>query len=174
MSASRLRHIRKGMRRSYDFKFKLKVIREAEQTNNCAAARKFNITENNVRRWRQQKNDLANSSDTRTAFRGPKTGRFDEIDAEVVKYVTDMRREGFPVTRQSIQFKGREIARNFSVSEFKASAGWCTRMMRRKGSVLFLLYFLNFLSFISLSTRMGRRESSYIRSRLIFGLIWHV
>jgi hypothetical protein len=127
------------MRRSYDFKFKLKVIREAEETNNCAAARKFKVTENNVRRWRQQKTDLSNSSGTRTAFRGPKKGRFDEIDTEVVKYVTDMRREGFPVTRESIQFKGMEIARNLSISEFKASAGWCTRMMRRNGSVLYYI-----------------------------------
>jgi hypothetical protein len=156
------------MRRSYDFKFKLEVIREAEQTNNCAAARKFNVTENNVRRWRQQKNDLSSSSDTRTAFRGPKRGRFDEIDVEVVKYVTNMRREGFPVTRESIQFKGREVARSLSISEFKASAGWCTRMMRRKGSVLFLLQSLNFLSFI-FSVPEGEGGS-----RLIFGLIWHV
>lgn len=139
MSASNPRRIHKEMRRSYDFKFKLKVIREAEETNNCAAARKFNVTENNVRRWRQQKTDLSNSSGTRTAFRGPKKGRFDEIDTEVVKYVTDMRREGFPVTRESIQFKGMEIARNLSISEFKASAGWCTRMMRRNGSVLYYI-----------------------------------
>jgi transposase-like protein len=143
------------MRRSYDFKFKLKVIREAEKTNNCAAARKFNVTENNVRRWRQQKNDLSNSSGTRTAFRGPKKGRFDEIEVEVVKYINDIRREGFPVTRESVQFKGREVARNLSISQFKASTGWCTRMMRRNGCVVFIV-FLNFLS-----TRMGRGQSTY-------------
>jgi hypothetical protein len=55
------------------------VILEAEETHNCVAARKFNVTENNVRRWQQQKNDLLNSSDTRKAFRGPKRGRFSEI-----------------------------------------------------------------------------------------------
>jgi len=29
---------------------------------------------------------------------GKKEGRFEEIEVEVVKYVTDMRRNGFPVT----------------------------------------------------------------------------
>jgi hypothetical protein len=38
----------KGLRRSYDSNFKLMVICESEKTNNCAAARKFSITENNV------------------------------------------------------------------------------------------------------------------------------
>jgi len=115
-------------------------VKQKKQTN-CAAARKFSVTENNVKRWRQQKNDLLNSSGTRTAFRGPKKGRFDEIEVEVVKYVTDMRREGFPVTRESIQFKGREVARNLSISQFKASASWCTRVRRRNGSVVFVLHF---------------------------------
>jgi hypothetical protein len=122
------------------------VILEAEETNNCVAAKKFHVTENNVRRWRQQKNDLLNSSGTRKAFRGPKRGRFGEIEIEVAKYVADMRREGFPVTMESIQVKGREIARNLYIREFKASMSWCKRMMRRKWLVLllnFLFFFLN-------------------------------
>jgi hypothetical protein len=36
--------------------------------NNCAAARKFSITENNVRRWQQQKDELLNAHSTRMAF----------------------------------------------------------------------------------------------------------
>jgi hypothetical protein len=34
-----------------------------------------------------------------------KKGRFEEIEVEVVKYVTDNRRNGFPVTEESIQIK---------------------------------------------------------------------
>jgi hypothetical protein len=48
------------------------VICEAEKTNNCAAARKFSITENNVRRYQQQKDELSNAHSTRMAFREPK------------------------------------------------------------------------------------------------------
>jgi len=85
-----------------------------------------------MRRWRQQKNDFLNGSGTRKAFRGPKRERFGEIEIGVARYVADMRREGFPVTLESIQVKGREIATNLYISEFKASMSWCKRMMRRK------------------------------------------
>lgn len=36
---------------------------------------------------------------------GKKKGRFEEIEVEVVKYVTYMRRNGFHVTQESIQIK---------------------------------------------------------------------
>jgi hypothetical protein len=94
----------KGLRRSYDSNFKLTVIREAEK-NSCAAARKFSTTENNVRCWRQQKDELSNAHSTRMAFRGPKKGRFNEIGVIVVKFITEMRLRGFPVTRE--QFRSR-------------------------------------------------------------------
>jgi DNA-binding transcriptional regulator YiaG len=111
------------------------VIREAEKTNNCAAARNFSITENNVRRWRQQKDELSNAHCTRMAFRGPKKGRFNEIDVSVVKFITAMRLQGFPVTREAIYIKGQEIARSLNISEdqFKGSMGWCKRMMLQNG-----------------------------------------
>ena len=70
------------------------VTLEAEETNNCAAARKFNVTENNVRRLRQQNNYLLCDSSTRKAFRGPKGGIFGEIEIQVGKYVTQMRQGG--------------------------------------------------------------------------------
>lgn len=56
--------IGKGIRKSYDSNFKIMVIRAAEVTNNCTAARKFGITENNVSRWRQQKEKLLNAHST--------------------------------------------------------------------------------------------------------------
>jgi hypothetical protein len=42
------RHNNKALIRIYDSNFKMMVIREAEKTQNCAATRKFSITENNV------------------------------------------------------------------------------------------------------------------------------
>jgi transposase-like protein len=44
--------IPKSMRWSYDAHFKSMVIKHAEETNNCATARKFGVAESNVRRWR--------------------------------------------------------------------------------------------------------------------------
>ncbi|XP_013788056.1 uncharacterized protein LOC106471975 isoform X2 [Limulus polyphemus] len=130
--------INKGLRRSYDANLKIMVVHEAEKTNNCTAARKFGVTENNVRRWRKQKTQLLNAHSTRKAFRGPKNGRYEELDECVVQYVKGMRDKGFPITREVIQFKGKEIAKSLNISEteFKASLGWCKRMMKRNGLAL--------------------------------------
>jgi transposase-like protein len=48
--------IPKSMHWSYNANFKFMVIKHAEETNNCATARKFGVAEPNVRRWRKQKN----------------------------------------------------------------------------------------------------------------------
>jgi hypothetical protein len=39
-----------GLRRNYYTNFKLMVINQAEAMKNCAAGRKFGVTEGNVRR----------------------------------------------------------------------------------------------------------------------------
>jgi transposase-like protein len=39
-------------RRKYEASFKLKVIKMAKESNSCAAARGFDITEKMVREWR--------------------------------------------------------------------------------------------------------------------------
>ena len=38
-----------------------------------------------------------------------------------------------PITRAVIQLKALEIARELNITGFKASLGWCRRMMRRNG-----------------------------------------
>jgi hypothetical protein len=42
-----------------------------------------------------------------------------------------MRREVFPVARESIQIQGREIIPNLNTHDFKANMGWYKGMMRR-------------------------------------------
>jgi hypothetical protein len=69
------------------------------------------------------------------AFRGPKKGRFNEIDVSVIKFITEMCLQGFPVAKEAVQIKGQEIARSLNISEdkLKGSMGWCKRMMRQNG-----------------------------------------
>jgi hypothetical protein len=40
-------NISKGVRHSYDAKFKIMVIKHAEQKNNCEATRKYGVSEAN-------------------------------------------------------------------------------------------------------------------------------
>ena len=52
-------------RKQYTAAFKLQVIKAAEETNNCAAAREFSVSEKLVRDWRKishKLNNMPNSS----------------------------------------------------------------------------------------------------------------
>lgn len=123
----------RGVRRSYDAGFKLMVVEYAESTNNCQAAKQFGVLEKNVRDWRKVKPQLQNAHAMRRAFRGPKNGRFALVDQRVAEYVRYMQAKGDPITREAMQLKALEIAQEMNIPEkgFKASLGWCRRMMRR-------------------------------------------
>jgi hypothetical protein len=64
--------------------FKLKVIDYAEKHGNRAAEREFSVTEFNVRDWRKQKLALQNTNWSRKACRGPKSGKFPELEDELL------------------------------------------------------------------------------------------
>lgn len=137
-SGSKIGQVNRQLRRSYDVNFKMMVINEAESSNNCKAAVKYGVTECNVRRWRAQKDRLKNAHSQRKAFRGPQSGRFQELDRRVCAYVDEKRKDGMPISRAVIQLKAVEIAKelNIPTADFKASLGWCKRMMRRNGLTL--------------------------------------
>ena len=137
-SASKVGQINQHVRNSYDANFKLMVVNEAESSNNCKAAKKFGVTECNVRRWRAQKERLKNTNSQRKAFRGPQSGKFAELDDRIYEYVIEKRRDAMPITRGIIRLRALKLAKelNIPTNEFKASTGWCTRMMRRKGLTL--------------------------------------
>lgn len=111
------------------------VVNEAERTNNVRAGKRYDVTECNVRRWRSQKDELKNAHSERRGYRGPQTGHFTEIDRRVCDYVTEKRNEGMPIPRAVMQQKALEVATELNIAraEFKASMGWCRRMMRRNG-----------------------------------------
>jgi transposase-like protein len=130
--------IPKSVRWSCNANFKLMVIKREEETNNCATARKFGVAEPNVRRWRKQKELLKGASSTRKAFRGPKHGNFNAVDEKVLEFVLEKRKNGLPVTRETIRMKALEIATSLKIQrqDFKASNGWVARFMCRKGLAL--------------------------------------
>uniref|UniRef100_A0A3Q2X9R6 Pogo transposable element derived with KRAB domain n=2 Tax=Hippocampus comes TaxID=109280 RepID=A0A3Q2X9R6_HIPCM len=137
-SGSKIGQVNRQLRRSYDVNFKMMVINEAESSNNCKAAVKYGVTECNVRRWRAQKDDFKNAHGQRKAFRGPRSGRFQELDRRVCAYVDEKRKNGMPISRAFIRLTAVEIAKelNIPTADFKASLGWCRRMMRRNGLTL--------------------------------------
>jgi transposase-like protein len=101
--------IPKSMRWSYDANFKLKVIRHAEETNNCTTAQKFGVMDLKVRHWRKQKL-LKGANSTQKAFRGPKHGNFNAADKKVLEFVLEKRKNGLPITRETIRMKALDTA----------------------------------------------------------------
>jgi hypothetical protein len=101
--------ISSGSKRRYHANFKMMAINYAEVTNNCAAGRKFDVTEANVRRWRQTKEKLRNANSSRKSFSRPKTGRFHDLEQRAIQYVREKRNEGFPITREIIRTKALEL-----------------------------------------------------------------
>ncbi|XP_068179080.1 uncharacterized protein [Antennarius striatus] len=134
-SVSKIGQANQQLRRSYDRNFKMMVINEAESSNNCKAAVKYGVPECNVRRWRAQKDRLKNAHSQRKTFRGPQSGRFQELDRRVFAYVDEKRKDGMPISRAVIQLMALEIAEelNIPTADFKASLNWCNGMMRRNG-----------------------------------------
>uniref|UniRef100_A0A147BBU3 Putative tigger transposase n=1 Tax=Ixodes ricinus TaxID=34613 RepID=A0A147BBU3_IXORI len=132
--------VEKGMARyaSYTSGFKLQVVEHAIEHGNRAAARHFGVEEVRVRYWKRQREKLQAAEKTRRAFRGPKQGKFPRVEEEVLKYVTNLRKEGRAVSREVLQNHARTIAKRhgISVRDFRASDGWITRFMQRNGLCL--------------------------------------
>lgn len=119
----------------YDSALKRKVIVYAEKHGNRAAGRTFGTSEANVRRWRNDRHSIFSCKATTKCFTGPKKGRYPQVDEAVLCFVSEMRAQGLPVTRQAMRLKAGEMARTLGVDEtkFKATRGWCDRFMRRAG-----------------------------------------
>jgi hypothetical protein len=63
---------------------KLKVIEYTEKHGNRAAGHEFNVSEFNVQYWKKQKDALLNTTKSRKAFQGPKSGKFHELEDELL------------------------------------------------------------------------------------------
>ena len=96
--ASLASQVNDKMRRSYDVNFKLRAICEAQQTNNVQAARKFGVSNANIQLWRKNEEKFRSARASRKASRGPKTGKFQDTDRLVCKYIHDKRNQGYPVS----------------------------------------------------------------------------
>lgn len=119
----------------YTTAFKLKVIEVAEKKNNCVAAREFCVSEKLVRDWRKISNKLQTMPKQKCANRG-KPSKWPQLEKKVAEWVLENRQNGNCVTRGALRIHARKEAKKDGISDFKASAGWCTRFMRRYDLVL--------------------------------------
>ncbi|KAL1468255.1 hypothetical protein MTO96_025563 [Rhipicephalus appendiculatus] len=88
-----------------------------------------------IRYWKKQREKLMATNSTRRAFRGPKTGKFPDVEKAVLEYVRDMRKDGCAVSLDMVRTQARTVSRRLGIAtkDFRASSGWTTRFMRRNG-----------------------------------------
>ena len=116
--------------KKFTAKFKLQVVAVAEETNNVQAANRFDIGESNVRNWRKQKEKLKKTPSYKYALRGSKC-KWPFLDNKVATWVSENRECGYNITRNAIRLYALKEARKQGIPEFIASAGWCTRFLKR-------------------------------------------
>ncbi|KAH8035938.1 hypothetical protein HPB51_013479 [Rhipicephalus microplus] len=92
-----------GRYASFTAAFKLKALDYALEHGNHAAGRHFGIDEIRIRYWKKQRDMLMTTNSMRWAFRGPKSGKFPDIEKAVLEYVKDMRKDGYAVSLDMIR-----------------------------------------------------------------------
>lgn len=109
----------------------------AKETNNCAAARKFDVHEKMVRMWRKSEDILKTLPKNKCALRTG-TVQWPELENAVDEWIIQRRQSGYIVTKNIIKaeamkwaISNRELSKNFH-----ATSGWCSCFMKRKGLVL--------------------------------------
>lgn len=122
----------KRKRNAYDTAFKLRVVDYAESHNNCAAEREFGVTEKMVRDWRKKKSELLGASKSVKKIRH-NPSPYAELEKDLNNWVLERREEGCIITRTNIRMRALQLSNDtkYNISNFKASAGWCTRFMNR-------------------------------------------
>ncbi|KAE8741807.1 hypothetical protein FOCC_FOCC012669 [Frankliniella occidentalis] len=108
------------------------------EKSNKAAARKYEVTPKIVRDWRKQEAELLNACSTRRSFRGPKSGKWPELERQLVKWVHDVRGQLCSVSKKMVQREARNLAKDLGMNgnTFKASLSWIDRVMKRNGLII--------------------------------------
>ena len=130
-------------RRAYSPKFKLDVVRFAEQHNNNMASKEFKVDRNQIRDWREKKENYQKQLDEgkrlnnwpgRIAWSkvdphlsgGPAVKRrrlgvggrklkFKDLEEVLADWIRDQRDKKFPVLRKMILMKAAELNHNFEI-----------------------------------------------------------
>lgn len=96
-------------RTQYDASFK-KAILLFEYVGNSCAARRLGVNKSTIRGWRKNRDGIFHAAPTRKAFRGPKSGRYPDLEKGLAEFVQERRGQFLPVNAETIQLKVRKLA----------------------------------------------------------------
>lgn len=112
-------------RMKYTAKFKLQVVKFAQESNNCTATREFGVNEKLVRDWQKQVEKLKCMSKNKCSNRG-KQCKSPELEDKLVNWIEDQWQFGYIVIRNMIQIKALAMIGKLNITGFQASNNWCT------------------------------------------------
>jgi len=119
-------------RKSYTAAFKRQVIKFAEENSNAEAERNFHVMENNIRRWRKNKEVIGGMSSKMKARRFG-ISPFTEVDLPLKQWIINERTAFRPVSTLDIAGKAKCLATELKMVGFTASSSWVRRFMKRCG-----------------------------------------
>lgn len=117
-------------RHAYEAQLKLQAISYAFENGNRAAAKKFNINESMVRKWRKLENELRQVKKTKLSFRGNKA-RWPQLEDQLEQWVIEQRTAGRSVSTVTIRLKAKTIAQDLQIENFQGGPSWCFCFMKR-------------------------------------------
>ncbi|KAH8036519.1 hypothetical protein HPB51_001338 [Rhipicephalus microplus] len=127
-----------GKYASYMARFKLKAVQYALERGNWAVGRHFGFEETSIQCWKNQEEKLKATKKTRRAFHGAKSGRYPNVEEQLIRHIQELRQDGCAMSLDIVQTGAHKIARaqRIKAKEFKASSGWTTHFMRCYGLAL--------------------------------------
>ena len=122
-------------RMKYSAKFKLQVVKFAQESKNCAAGREFCVNEKLVRDWQKQVEKLKCMPKNKCSSR-KKPCQWPQLEDQLLHWIEKERQSGYIVTRNMITIKAKAMATELQITGFLASNCWCTKFLRRKNLAL--------------------------------------
>ena len=120
----------KTTRQSYTSKFKMEVIKYAKEHGNRAVERQFGPTKCEIRKWRKAESTIKEMRKMKRANRGSKA-HHPNLEKVLIRWIQDTRRDCLGVTTTTVRLQALRLAKEQSITEFKASMNWCRKFFGR-------------------------------------------
>lgn len=123
--------------KAYSVEEKLEAIKTAKRTSKKNAARLHHVDVKRIREWCKQENKLSsiiNQKSTKRLTGGGRHFKCEEMEEELVKWVSSQRERRLRVSRKMIQKKALSLfeeAEDKKGNAFTASAGWLFKFLKR-------------------------------------------
>ena len=107
----------------YAAKFKLQLVKFAQELNNYAASREYGVNEKLVCDWQKQVEKLKCMPNNKCSNR-EKRCQWPELEDKLVNWIEDQRQFGYILTRNMIRIKALAMIDKLNITGFQASSNF--------------------------------------------------